>query len=855
MSEEIVVPELLKSLWNRFDFNPNPQQKAAILHTKGPLYLPAGPGSGKTQVLLWRTVNLIVNHGMKPEQIFLSTFTEKAALQLREGLRTLLGAASQINSRSYDIANIYVGTVHSLCQRLISDRRLSRDRHRPRPPILLDELGQYMFLHRRANWDALRTLPRGKLLTPTDINHLFGDNSQSRHEAISHLLTIFNRFSEEMIDPISARKTIKDPTLRVLLDLYANYIELLQNKGGPEYTDLSLLQRTAVDLLTHDATATSYFSHVIIDEYQDTNPVQERLFFLLARGHKNICVVGDDDQALYRFRGATVENFVNFPSRCLNEIGLEPSKIVLNTNYRSRKKIVDFYNEFITHDSCDWSKPRSAGFYRVKDKNIAPYNVEDGPAVVASTSDSPENVAKEIALLVQQLLNAKRVEDPNQIAFLFPSLKSPHVGRMQEALETVGLKVYAPRADTFLNVSESIDVFGLILQVFGDVQHYHPPFRNWTVQVQNRARQLMKEDIHLRSFVEQRRAEVKQAASDHVALTKILEGQTWKESDDYDPDKMRPILIKSAGISDRARKSLSSEVFDRFARQRLNVGKPLNLHYAINRATSLDWNVLDFFYQLLGFNHFKRMLDLAEDGKDEGPICNLSLISQYLGRFVDTYPFPVSGSWILKDQFLNIFSNYLYVLFRRQESEYEDSEDPFPKGRIPFITIHQAKGLEFPVVVLANPRKDPKTQKIEEMVAPLLSRESEPPDRIPLFDVMRMFYVALSRPKNLLVISHFVGRGQRQDLPIYDLLNNRVTRIPKLDVSTVPYSKLDKPELPKTYSYTADFLLYRKCPRQYMIFREYGFVPSRSQTMFFGSLVHQTLDDLHQRLIGLRDRQ
>ena len=155
-------------------------------------------------------------------------------------------------------------------------------------------------------------------------------------------------------------------------------------------------------------------------------------------------------------------------------------------------------------------------------------------------------------------------------------------------------------------------------------------------------------------------------------------------------------------------------------------------------------------------------------------------------------------------------------------------------------------------MILANPRKDPKLQRIEEMVAPLLTRKGEPLDRMPTFDVMRMFYVALSRAKNLLVLAHFRGRGQRLYEPFADLLDGSFPRIPQLKVSSVPAAKLEEQELPQSYSYTGDFLLYRKCPRQYMLFRKYGFVPSRLQTMFFGSLVHQTIEDLHQRLIGIR---
>ncbi len=96
----------IEQLWRDFDFTPNEKQREAILHTEGPLYLPAGPGSGKTRVLLWRSLNLIAFHDVSPDDIYLSTFTEKAALQLKEGLQTLLAAATNATRKPYDRSDV-----------------------------------------------------------------------------------------------------------------------------------------------------------------------------------------------------------------------------------------------------------------------------------------------------------------------------------------------------------------------------------------------------------------------------------------------------------------------------------------------------------------------------------------------------------------------------------------------------------------------------------------------------------------------------------------------------------------------------------------------------------------------------
>ena len=357
-------PLTIERLWAQAAFQPNPAQRDAILHVDGPLYLPAGPGSGKTRVLLWRTLNLIVFHDVPPDAIYLSTFTEKAARQLKEGLRGLLGLASNFTGRPYDISQMYVGTVHSLCQRLIMDRRFYMDRQRGRPPVLVDELGQYFHLYRPSRWEAFVQAAGLDGDPVRDINALFEEHQHpgSRHYAVTHTLALFNRLSEECLTPDQIAPLVADPTLAGLVRMYAAYLDSLRPTGQPASTDFALLQQEALRVLDGHDGAEPVFQHVIVDEYQDTNSIQERLFFRLAEGSRNLCVVGDDDQALYRFRGATVENFVQFSQRCMAAFGVAPTTIPLDTNYRSRRRIVDFYTGFV--GQCDWRNPDRRTFPR-----------------------------------------------------------------------------------------------------------------------------------------------------------------------------------------------------------------------------------------------------------------------------------------------------------------------------------------------------------------------------------------------------------------------------------------------------------------------------------------------------------
>jgi ATP-dependent DNA helicase UvrD/PcrA len=282
--------------------------------------------------------------------------------------------------------------------------------------------------------------------------------------------------------------------------------------------------------------------------------------------------------------------------------------------------------------------------------------------------------------------------------------------------------------------------------------------------------------------------------------------------------------------------------------------RPITFRYILNRACSLDWGVLDLFYQLTVFDTFKEAFDLAENGGDEGPICNLSLISDYLARFQEQTSPVISAQFLSDSKFARkLFSSFLYSIFRLDEGEYEDKEDPFPKGRIPFLTIHQAKGLEFPVVVLGNLRKDGSERVLDQIARHLGAKRREPSDLAPTYDVARMFYVALSRAQQALIVCPFRGAGQRYREEFKEPIRRYASPLTDLKVDTIEPSDKFEDAIPHPYSFTGDYIQYSICPRRYMLYRRFGFVPSRSQTTIFGNLVHRTIEDLHQLLIQARE--
>ncbi len=139
-------------------------------------------------------------------------------------------------------------------------------------------------------------------------------------------------------------------------------------------------------------------------------------------------------------------------------------------------------------------------------------------------------------------------------------------------------------------------------------------------------------------------------------------------------------------------------------------------------------------------------------------------------------------------------------------------------------------------------------------VRELLKKKGEPLDRIEKFDTMRIFYVALSRAKNLLILPRYTHA--KAAIPEFKEIfeEERLPSIEESDILSIPSANEDDEELGRNYSYTGDYLLYKKCPRNYMFFRKYGFVPSRGQTMFFGRLIHETIEDIHHCAMNISEK-
>ena len=267
---------------------------------------------------------------------------------------------------------------------------------------------------------------------------------------------------------------------------------------------------------------------------------------------------------------------------------------------------------------------------------------------------------------------------------------------------------------------------------------------------------------------------------------------------------------------------------------------------SLAEGESLDLRPADYFYRLLAFEPFKSYV------RNENRARNLAVFSQLLNAFQNYYHFTVVTARNREYLKFTLFNSFLRLLHEGGINEYEDKDEPFPPGYVQVMTIHQAKGLEFPVVVVGSLDK---ARRLAEADRPR-PRALLPPPRVRAarpdhdFDRMRLHYVAFSRPEKLLVLT-----SDEPPKPWFAPIWDGLPQWPYVERDVLEAQRFElKNRIPvkKAYSFTGDVRVYETCPRQYEFFRGYDFTPSRSAVIFFGLLVHQTIEEIHRLVLDGR---
>lgn len=760
----------------------NTQQKLAIKTILGPVLIIAGPGTGKTYTLVERVVYLIKQCRIEPEKLFIATFTEKAAKELITRISNRL-----VEERiSVNLQDMYVGTFHSLCLKILKDNIDLTDLHKNFK--VLDSFDQQYFVYRNY-WNSFKHIPHITEL----INPYHQNNNIWKQSGI--ICNLINNLCEELIDA-NTLLSDKDPNIQTLGLVTKKYEELLDSYN---YLDFPHIQTKAFHVLKNNKTVLKKLQgqllYFMVDEYQDTNYIQEQFIFLLAGKNKNICVVGDDDQGLYRFRGATIENILRFPQKCGKS--KKCSIIKLETNYRSNSEIVDFYNTWMKETKeFKWGKK-----YRHQ-KVIRAYKKTklSTPAVIKIDANNPNEWNENVLSFVRKLKRTGKLENLNQIAFLFSSVRNDSVKKLADFLERNGIKVYAPRSAMFFHRNEIKLAIGCFCLMFPNY-------------VENLDKVLKKNGAieKLRSF-------------EYLGSTAQYYRSCIEETNEFLIQAENKDLRKWLRIKART-------------------------HALLVKNT--DYAYTDLLYELFQFNPFKKILNtkLSSSQSDMRPLRNLASFSQLMGKYESIYNIDILQPNNIDKNTEQLFNVYLRLLIREGLSEYEDDSEYAPSGCVSFLTIHQSKGMEFPIVV-ANLDKGPKENNMNALISKIVQiyrkkTPYEPLDQTKYFDYWRKFYTAFSRAQDLLVLSHhYEIPPNRYVKDFYDPLTNYDSS--KVDLSCFNFHCVRNVDLKRTFSFTSHIAVYENCPRQYKFFKELNFLPVRSGSMLFGTLVHETIEDIHK---------
>lgn len=758
-----------------FNTNANEYQLQAIHTTDGPLLIIAGPGSGKTFTLVERVVYLIQEKGVKPEQLLILTFTEKAAAELKTRIANrLLGLELKIN-----LNEIYLGTFHGVCLRWLEDHReFTRLKRNYR---VMDQFDQQYFVYQHMReYEALE-----------GIGEIIGKPEQSAWTKSEKLVTWINKVNEEAL----AAETLlqaTEPEVQALGRVHQLYMRQLEEENA---LDFSTIQLETLRLLENQPSVLtelqSRITHLMVDEYQDTNTIQERILFKLAGETPNLCVVGDDDQGLYRFRGATIRNILEFPK---NFPDGQCQQIRLTTNYRSHPDIISLYNGWM--DGGNWTV--NGQTFRFEKTIAAPAEATfpEGPTTVKVYANTEDAYHEEVLEFLHALRNGGQLCNWNQVAFLFRSVRNEKVARLQQYLEAHGIPVYSPRSNQFFEREEVKLMLGALLFMF----------------------------------------------KQYPRIRVVREGHQLEIWTYYD-DCLRAFATEIRKPENRELKEWA-------------VGKA---HQHDPLLENADYAFTGLFYQLLQFPLFSRYLNddfMTGDLHDTRPMRNLALISQLLGKFEYLSQIQVLNPDFMDKNLRDLFNNYFRFLKDGGLSEYEDTSEYAPSGCVSFMTIHQSKGLEFPVVVAGSLEAYPRKQysDLDELMSKkyYAKKPFEPLEHMKSFDFWRLYYTAFSRAQNILALTAAPPSGNRSSPSSYfrELWKNIPDWCdPAFQPKNLPLQKVKDVKLKREYSFTSDLTLFENCAEQYRFFRALEFAPIRTSPILFGTLVHQTIEDIHKTVL------
>jgi superfamily I DNA/RNA helicase len=669
----MTVPQHLREL--------NPEQRAAALATEGPVLILAGAGSGKTRTLIFRIVHLL-SRGVDPRRILAVTFTNRAAAEMRERVQKLIGKEAR---------GLTLSTFHSLGARILRDHGAAVG------------LPKKFSIYGTA--DQLSIIKR---IVMEEV-HVVATAGEETYDA-KRVLYQISSWKNALVGPEEAKREVAEGRVRgnrsddyaiLAADVYPRYQEALRAAGACDFDDLLLLP---VELLRAQMPVREQlwkrWQYLMIDEYQDTNGAQLELARLMAGPHKNLCVVGDDDQSIYAWRGADVRNILDFERHFPGA-----QVVILEENYRSTQRILDAANAVIAHNSARKPKRMRTGngmgpkidYYEFDEENLR-----------SAEENEAEMVAREIGV--------RRYSEQLQwgdFAVLYRTNLQSRA--LEEALRTANIPYRVVGGTSYFDRKEIADAAAYLRIVINP-----------------------EDEVALRRVIN-----YPTRAIGRTTLLRLVEAARERKRSLWD-------TLRAADGVDGLNRAQADAVrafvalLDA-ARERLERVETAFAGGAAPEQTLESW--AESFLKEIRLEEAVRQ----ENKSDKVAEIRIDNLRDFVTS-VGVYERRVWGETPLPDEEAEwappSLSGFLERISLVNEEESDDDRDAEP-NRVTLMTLHSAKGLEFAHVFLVGLEEEilPHARSVHEVA------QTEPGGHDPIAEERRLFYVGITRAQHRLTLS------------------------------------------------------------------------------------------------------
>lgn len=702
----------------------NPQQKEAVTTTEGPLLIIAGAGTGKTTVIARRIAYLIEKKLARPSEILALTFTDKAAGEMEERVDQLV---------PYGFIDTWISTFHAFGDRILRDNAidigLSPDfkvLSRPQQVLFFQ---QNLF---RLNLNYYRPLSN-----PTKF--------------VSSLLTFFSRLKDENISPEEFSKFVKsylsktknngDKTeiqkLQELEEAYEKYEKYKDEAGFLDFGDqvikvIDLFKKRPSILKSYQ----SKFKYILVDEYQDTNFAQNQLVTILASSHKNICVVGDDDQSIYKFRGAAISNILEFAKNFP-----KAKQVVLTQNYRSTQAILDSAYKLICHNDPDRLEVQNK-----IDKKL-------------------KSTKKDFGIIPQEIFADTSSEEADAVADKIEKMSATSKKQKEKSYSYKDFAILVranSQADPYLR---ALNMKGIPHKFVGSSGLYNQPEVSLLISFLT-AITNFEDSLNLY-----------QLATSEIYNLESLDAIKLIS---YAKRKTRSLYYVFSNIESLAKGDLEiSKGSQKVIKKILS-----DLEDAI--TLSRRNNAGHVLYNFLKNSLYLKRLDQQESIENQLKIQNIAKFFEKIKEFEQ----------VAKISSTHQFIDYLEAVRGAGDDPATVEFDP-DTDAVNVITIHSAKGLEFPVVFMVGLVSDhfPARSRSEAIEVPQeIIRETLPSGDWHIQEERRLFYVGATRAKDLLFFtwSRDIGAKRIKKISPFVLEALDIVKSQSVIVKLSPIEKIEK---------------------------------------------------------------